>query len=256
MKSFYFSTLAEMRKLKGAFIGITLGAVLLFSLSMVILQHLGDKTALEAYYQDPWNRFLTQRQPTLQLLVLPLVSILLSAMLAQIEYRNDTWKQLHVSPQKPLRIALSKLLVLETILLLFIVLYNMVMIFALLVLDRTDPQLRIEDHVLDKSLLIRYLIQSNLSISAMTVIQFWLAYHFRHFFVSVGLGISLWIAGSYLLYEAHWSQSDWFPYSMPMTLFHARFEAQHWPVSIRSLAYAFGFFVLGQLIYERRKKRF
>lgn len=230
-------------------------AIMLLILSgLVVFDLAQNPRVFQATGGDPWASFFQKRRTTLQFLGLPFFVILLTAMFAQLEYKNNTWKQVHCSPQSNLQISLSKLIVLQCMILLFVLCYHILMMGILILADAASPQWSI-GRPPNWQVLLSQFAQANLSIAATTVFQFWLAYHFRNFIVSVGVGFFLWIAGAYLLFEARWTAVEFFPHSFPMLLISERYQGDAWTICLRSLGYAVGFFWIGQLIYNNRSVR-
>ena len=73
---------------------------------------------------DPFNIFITESFKAINLVVLPMFIILVSTLLPQVEYRNNTWKQVFTSPQSMHRIFFARYLNLQLFILLFFVAYN------------------------------------------------------------------------------------------------------------------------------------
>lgn len=248
------STQSEFRKLRRT-AALRFGFVCIAIIGiLVFFSYTTDVRDMQSLYGDPWNIFMENRKPSLQLLYLPMFSILLTAFAAQVEFRNNTWKQVHSSPQSLLHVSLSKLAIIWIIILLFIVLFNVLMLGILLILDIIHPSINLEAHRLNLGNWVKTMIQANLSIAAMTVLQFWLAYLIRNFIIVIAIGVSLWISAAYLLFEEHWKYADWFPYSFPITMISKTHEHITWEICLRSAGFAVLFFVMGQILYTRKKK--
>ncbi len=81
--------------------------------AIVLLIRLTRPASLPALYRttDFWTRLWISMWESMALMVLPLTIIVLVSLVTQIEYRNNTWKQLHASPQPLGRIFFAKLVV-------------------------------------------------------------------------------------------------------------------------------------------------
>jgi lantibiotic transport system permease protein len=66
---------------------------------------------LPQLYRAPgfWERLWTQSWESMAVMILPLVVMLAASLIVQIEYRNNTWKQVHATPQPLATIFLAKL---------------------------------------------------------------------------------------------------------------------------------------------------
>jgi hypothetical protein len=68
---------------------------------------------MPALYVSPdfWNILWKQSWEAMATFFLPMGVILATALITQIEYKNNTWKQLHTTPQKFITIYFAKLAV-------------------------------------------------------------------------------------------------------------------------------------------------
>ena len=76
---------------------------------------------LKTFSASPWNYINRNGATALNMVILPLFIILLSTMLAQVEYRNNTWKQIFASPRTMKEIFISRFLNVQLLILLFLV---------------------------------------------------------------------------------------------------------------------------------------
>ncbi|MES2881875.1 MAG: ABC transporter permease, partial [Bacteroidota bacterium] len=68
-----------------------------------------------------FNRMMTDKFEITGVAMFPLFIILICTLLAQVEYRNNTWKQLLSSPQKKVNVFLSKFITTHLFLITFLV---------------------------------------------------------------------------------------------------------------------------------------
>jgi CubicO group peptidase (beta-lactamase class C family) len=120
--------------------------------------------------------------------------ILISSIITQIEYRNNTWKQLYTTPQKLSTIFWSKYLILLFHFFLFFLLFN-----CGIFLSGALPALIFNDVVypLEQFPFKEYLNGNlNYLIYCLPIIalQYLLSLHIRSFVVSIGIGLALVIA--------------------------------------------------------------
>ena len=71
-----------------------------------------------------WERLSTQMWESMSVFIMPLVIILCASLIAQLEYRNNTWKQVHATPQPLAAIFVSKLVVILSMVALLFVCFN------------------------------------------------------------------------------------------------------------------------------------
>src|SRR5215207_9933187 len=94
--------------------------------AIVLMIRLTRPAGLPALYRSPdfWTRLWISMWESMALMVLPLTIIVLVSLVTQIEYRNNTWKQLHASPQPLGRIFFAKLLVIFALVVELFVCFN------------------------------------------------------------------------------------------------------------------------------------
>jgi hypothetical protein len=71
-----------------------------------------------------WDRHFSKAWQSMALFLLPMGVILAASLIAQIEYRNNTWKQLHTTPQGLTTIFFAKLTVILVMMIQFFMLFN------------------------------------------------------------------------------------------------------------------------------------
>ena len=74
--------------------------------------------------KDAFNAILREGFTIISLAICPFFIMLASTMLAQIEFRNNTWKQVFASPQPLLNIFLARFMNVHFMILLFMLLFN------------------------------------------------------------------------------------------------------------------------------------
>jgi lantibiotic transport system permease protein len=141
------------------------------------------------YWQTLWN---TSWEAT-AILILPLLITLIASLLAQIEFRNNAWKQLNASPLPAQTVWLAKLIVLLIIVTLFFVAINVAMICVAIMPSMLHgnvvfPLAPIPWHTFFER-------SASYFFSAMPIVllQFSLSLLFRNFAVPIGLGGAIWV---------------------------------------------------------------
>lgn len=105
----------------GLFMPLVLG-----TMHMVFIRKLG-----RTYFApDFWLRWFIDGWELMARLLLPMVIILTASLAAQLEYRNNTWKQLHTTPQHLATIFMAKLLVVLFFILQMLVIFMIAMFVA------------------------------------------------------------------------------------------------------------------------------
>ena len=186
-------------------------------------------------------------------LVFPFFLILICTLLPQIEFKNNTWKQVLASPQSKANVFLAKFMNIQWLILLFLLMSQIMMLVAVVIVHLMEPDLNVLNQPVNWWEVFRKVSNSYLSLQALCAIQFWLGLRFKNFIKPIGIGIGLWFAGSLMALEAKSSLAPYFPYS-----FHAYSFSQVHPKTYDyiglSIAYAVVFLLLGFLDFKRRGK--
>lgn len=204
---------------------------------------------------DPWNSFLVG-EPGLvfNLVILPFFLFLICTLQAQLEFRNNTWKQVFVSPQPLLNVFLSKFLNIQLLLIAVFILTNILLVLLLICIHYF--QFRVN---LSKSLDWEvYLINNGriyISVMAISAIQFWLGLRFKNFIVPIGIGLCCWIAAINLVEGHPWVHDNKFPYIYPMRNYFPKNASDKATVLWGSLAYTGLFLTLGFIDFRRKRSK-
>ncbi|HEY1025274.1 MAG TPA: ABC transporter permease, partial [Sphingobacteriaceae bacterium] len=196
--------------------------------------------------KDGLNTFFAHAGMMLNFVFYPMFIVLICTLLAQIEYRNNSWKQVLSSPQPLWQIYMAKFLTVQTLMVTFLTVTLLLVAVSATAVNILHPAFGLFRFELDIAGLTSYAGKTYLSVLALSAVQFWLALRFKSFFVPVGLGFLLWLAGAYLTFEFRKGiYADEFPYAFPL-LAAAKSRAHLMPsVLISSVAYTFGVLVLG-----------
>ena len=196
---------------------IYLTLIISILLPFIMLSELNeDAYRIKIFSSNPWNIIYRNAATALNMVILPLFIILLSTMLAQVEYRNNTWKQLLASPQSPIQSFGSKFLQLQIIILIFLLLHNLLMAIVPLIVALDYPNLDFYNHPFKwKTWLLENII-TYIGFLGFSAVQFWLSLRFRTFIKPIAIGIGLWLLGMMLVFEFKWEQAYLYPYSIPV----------------------------------------
>jgi hypothetical protein len=203
---------------------------------------------------DPWNMHLIGMGGRIfNMMVLPFFLMLICTLLAQLEYRNNTWKQVYVSPQSLLNVFLSKYLVVQMMLIGVFILTLVLMVVSLFAVDQFETNLNLLEKQFDwKSFLIFY-GRVYITVLAISAFQFWLGLRFKSFIVPLVVGISLFLAATMMMEEHPWVHDNKFPYIYPLrNCFPHRLSDRSF-VAWGSLVYTVVFLVLGFLDFNKRR---
>src|SRR5215210_9396961 len=97
-----------------------------FTPSIILMSRIKNADKLSALYvsDDFWQKLWHQTWESMAVFLLPIGIILAAGLITQIEYKNNTWKQLHTTPQGFTTIFFAKFLVIFVMLVEVFVLFN------------------------------------------------------------------------------------------------------------------------------------
>lgn len=204
-----------------------------------------DRLPGDSAAPDFWEAFFGKCWQMMALFLLPMGVILATTLLSQLEFRNNTWKQLHTTPQYLTTIFFSKLAVILLMLLQFLILFNLgIMVAGFLphaIYGVAYPQEAFPfEFFLTKS---AWFFVDCLPIVAL---QYLISLQFKNFMIPLGAGIGLMVAS---LIALEWEYGYFIPYTYcPYNFFELRKVAGMGPQSVNVHFWALGYFVLFTLL--------
>jgi len=202
---------------------------------------------------NPWTGIFTEEFKSLNLLVLPMITILIGTLLPQIEYKNNTWKQLLTSPQTLIQVYFSKFLIMQLFLLLFLFLFLLCSALSSLFIGMAKSSLHLFDRAPDWQFLAQSSVRTYLAILSVSIIQFILGLTMKNFIGPVATGFILWMLGNLLLFEMHSSLANYFPYSFSAMAVFPRYGASFPMVEIISVGLSVFCLAVGYLFFAMKR---
>ena len=184
--------------------------------------------------------------------LLPIGVILATSLVTQLEFRNNTWKQLHTTPQ-PLRVIFfAKLTVVLVMLIQWFVLFNIG-----IYLTGVLPCLFFR-HVPwpSESFPLRLFWEGSwkffLDALPIVALQYLVSLQWKNFLAPLGIGFGLYVAS---VVAVHWRYGYWVPY----TYCYYEFLGKRSPVRQPIHGWAIGYFVLftvvAYILYISKKEK-
>ena len=160
-------------------------------------------------HKDPWNIIIDDNWKASTLFLLPMFVILVTSLVVQVEYRNNTWKQVYALPRSYADIFFSRFLVIHCMILFCFILFNVSIIAASSVTNIFHPGYEFFSHPVPWITLLQITGKVYLSVFAITAIQYWLSLRLKNFIVPMGIGLALVITG---LIIHQWDKLYYYPY--------------------------------------------
>jgi hypothetical protein len=256
--SFVISTRAELIKTKrsASFWVCVLGSGFI-PLIFLLTYTLAPEKNYPGLQQFPWGKHLNQGWQAFSHLLLPMFIILICSLIPQIEFKNNTWKQVFASPQSLGNIFFSKFFAIHLMILFLFLIFNLFLILSAVVANLIISKYVFLKTPLDWGALLKLNFHTYLAILGISAIQYWLSLRFKNFIASIGIGLAFLIT-SLIAALSSWEYAYTLPYAYPiltMRNFSSK-AAQSFPNhEIYSILYCLGFLLLAFLDMKYRKER-
>jgi hypothetical protein len=216
------------------------------------LNLLMDESDMDSTRKDPFNGIFKLLAEMNGLAFFPWFIILICTLMPQIEYRNNTWKQVLASPQAKLNVFMAKFLNIQLLMLLFMISSHLFMFVAVVLANMIKPGLGILSHSLDGQKVVVNAVNTYVVMLAFCALQFWLGLRFKNFIVPIAVGLALWLTGTLLVFYFDSSTAKYFPYSFQAISLSPKHKIHLTQVAWTSAGYAVFFLLVGFLDFRRR----
>ena len=230
-----------------------------FTPSIILASRIKNHAALAPLYvsDDFWQKLWNQSWESMEVFLLPIGIILATGLIAQIEYKNNTWKQLHTTPQGFTTIFLAKLLVVLLVLVEVFVLFNVGVYLSAVIPAALFGGVPYPTAPLPFSDFWAGNVNFFIDCLPIVALQYLLSLHFKNFLVPVGAGFAIWFLGVGLL---SWEYSYLFPYNHGAINFltaTGHFAGRTLPARVELLAliYFAAFTVAGWVLYVTKQEK-
>ena len=198
-----------------------------------------DNTYQEASNTHIWQVMHYRNWVAMGMFLLPLTLILFTSLITNIEYKNNTWKQIHTTPQSFTTIFFVKLMVIMGMVLQLFLLFNLGIYLSTIIPSLVYKGIPFP---LEPFPFIKYLKSSLyffIDCLPVLALQYLLSLRFKNFLVSIGIGFALLVVS---LLSLNWK----YGYIVPYIYLPLNFEENQNYVdqSVNRHLCALGYFVL------------
>lgn len=205
----------------------------------------------------PWELHFKMGWQAMNAFIFPMYVILICTLIPQIEFKNNTWKQVFASPQSTANIYFSKFITIHMMIFFFYLLFNMFMILCGVVVNLIVEQYTFLDHSVDWQKLIRLNIKTYVSVLGISAIQYWMSLRFKSFLAPVGIGLALLVLAIIAL-NFNWEHIYKLPFAHPILTLMSM-EKSNRPFlenhELNSIGYFIFFLLLGYFDLKYRKAK-
>ena len=149
---------------------------------------LKNHQSINGYSPNIWEQHFMQLWRNMAGFLLPMGVILASSLITQMEYKNNTWKQLHTTPQSYTTIFFSKFSVILLLTVKFFIFFNIGILLSGLI-----PCLLFDHQFPKQGIPIMFFLKGNLKffITCLPIIaiQYLISLKYKNFLVSIGVGL-------------------------------------------------------------------
>jgi hypothetical protein len=180
--------------------------------AIILLARLRRPAALPAVYaaRDFWDVLWKQAWESMALMILPFTSMLIVSLIAQIEDRDNAWKQVHAAPVPLPVIFVAKLMVIVALAGIMLVAHTGALYASAVVPAIILPAVSAPSQPFPLLAFMRRNLDFLVDALPIVAIQYALALRFRSFVAPLAIGMALWILSIATL---SWTYNYLVPYS-------------------------------------------
>lgn len=232
---------------------IIVGSLLIPALIIIARSDSADGLAAANRGPHIWEILFNRNWQIMAAFLLPMGIVLVTSLITQLEFRNNTWKQLCTTPQSDAVIFFAKLAVILVMLLEFFVLFTI----GIWLTGVIPPSFyRTAPYPLEPLPLARFVAADGkflLDCLPIVALQYLLSLRFKNFLIPLGAGLGLNVAS---MVAVHWR----YGYTIPYTYCTYNFAgnpalAKGFNIHWWATGYTVGFMVLAYIIYITRNEK-
>lgn len=162
---------------------------------------------------NPWTEFIDDSFIGIAPFLFPAYIIMLIALNAQLEHKNNTWKKLYTLPVKKWQIYLSKMTFLMLNAICALVLFTIASVLVVWLAALIHPEIGFTNHAPDVALILKRTSTLIVIVLGITAIQTFLSMISRKVMLPLGVGIFALILSAILVLT--WKGSAYNPFAYP-----------------------------------------
>lgn len=211
MATFIINTKAELWKCRktAAYWLTLLAGIFLPFVTWLMLVFRADHF-VKAFEKAPWQSLLGDCWQPTAAFFLPMYVILVTSLVVQIEYRNNTWKQVYASPRSYADIFFSKFLVVHGLVLVALLLFNIMILLVGFSANLLHSKYGFFSTAVPWRDMLSTTGKMYTAILGLTAIQYWISLRFKNFIAPIGVGLALLITGLVII---QWEKIIYYPYA-------------------------------------------
>ena len=227
-----------------------------FTPLVILIANLVYNEPLPLAYKDPlfWQSLWHSAMESMAIFLLPMGVIMSTSLITQMEFRNNTWKQMHTVPQSFTTLFMAKLTVITVMMMQFFILFNIGVFLTAIIPALVFGDVDFPTQPYPWIFFLKENAKFMIDCLPIIALQYLLGLRFKNFLVPIGIGILIWI---FSIASLNWEYSYLVPYSYGIRDFFA--SSQPNSTTINTQAWAIGYFVFfilaGYIMYIRKKEK-
>ncbi len=198
-----------------------------------------------------WDSLYNRCWQFMAFFFLPMGVILASSLITQLEFKNNTWKQLHTTPQSFTTIYFAKLAVIVAMMVQFFILFN-IGIYLCGVIPSVFKGVPYPRETFPFAVILNSNSRYFIDCLPIIALQYLISLQFKNFLVPVGTGLAMYVAA---MFAMGWK----YGYIIPYTYCALNFMSGKNPGAQNIHAWAVGYFalltVVGYILYITKKQK-
>jgi hypothetical protein len=210
-----------------------------------------NKNVVPGVEINSWEIYFGMLMNNMQMFLLPMGVMLASSLITQMEFKNNTWKQLHTTPQSFTTIFVAKFTVILLMTLKFFIFFNIGVLISALI-----PCLINLGKLPDDTFPFMFFVKANLKvfIACLPILafQYLISLQFKNFLISIGVGLVS-LIGTLIAVGVRWEYTFVSPYSY--ILFNGSGIPVSFNIFIRAGFYFLIVLLISYFLYLRKKEK-
>lgn len=164
----------------------------------------------------PWESHFLNGWLVFSAFLLPVFVIIVCSQIVQIEYKNNTWKQVFASPQSVGDIFFSKYSTILLMIIFLFVMFNIFMFGSGILANFIHKEYSFLSSSMQFDVLLKMNLKTFVSVLGIIAFQYCLSLRIKNFIVPIAIGLGLLITGIMIM---QWEHIYKYPYAFPILTF-------------------------------------
>ena len=180
--------------------------------AIMMVAQMTNLEKLASHHASPlfWESLFNKCWESMAVFLLPMGVILATSLTTQLEFKNNTWKQLYTTPQKFSTIFFSKLLVILIMMFQFFILFNIGIWLAGIIPSLLFSKVSIPTEPFPVLAFLKANIYFYIDCLPIIALQYLISIRYKNFLAPIGIGLVLVVASMFAL---RWEYGYTIPYT-------------------------------------------